>query len=440
MNRAQSKSLHQNSDMKKFLKAILPEESYLKLCRMKSKMRRALCAFLYHLFMLLPIQDNKVVFDNYMGKGYGCNPKYVARKFLETGKGNFDLVWVVTEADREHSDLPAQIRQVTYGTMRSYYEYATAKVWVSNYHKVQYVKKGLRKRRGQYFIQMWHGSLGIKKIESAVPSLISDQRWISAAVKSSSMTDYWISNSDFETNIFKTAFWNVSDRSILLYGHPRNDIFFSAQDMDAAYRKVSASSGFKGKKLLLYAPTFREDYRMNCYLTDFSAVLEHVKNRFGGEWAVLVRLHPRVREHALKVIPESGNIADVTWYPDIQELLAAADILITDYSSCMFDFMLSARPVFLFAPDLEEYNTERGFYFPLETTPFSVALDEKELGNNIEQFEEDAYAAGVEAFLKSKGCIEDGHASERVVKLIRSLAAGSGRGQKAKREHKRQAF
>lgn len=179
------------------------------------------------------------------------------------------------------------------------------------------------------------------------------------------MTDFWISNSDFETNVYKTAFWNVKDETVLLYGHPRNDIFFDTKKMQMARQKVAVAYGAEGKKILLYAPTFREDYRTDCYGLDFFHLAKHIKRRFGGEWVFLVRLHPRIRDMADEILPSAAGIVNATRYADMQELLAAADCLITDYSSCAFDFMLTRRPVFLFATDIHEYDTERGFYYPL---------------------------------------------------------------------------
>ena len=123
-----------------------------------------------------------------------------------------------------------------------------------------------------------------------------------------------------------------------------------------------------------------------------------------------------------EIIPSVAGIVDATQYVDMQELLAASDCLITDYSSCAFDFMLTRRPVFLFATDVQQYDMERGFYYPLEATPFPVAHNSEELMRRIDEFDMDVYAARIEAFLQGKGCMEDGHASERVVKLIEQIA------------------
>ena len=401
----------------------MPRSLYVFLGRVKTLLNTIFFPIPCAIFAHLPVHDNKIIFDNYMGKGFGCNPKYVAQELIDRGDADkFDLVWLVSRRDLERSELPPGIRTVRYGSLKSFLEYSTAKVWVSNYHKTYFTQCGLRKQKDQFFIQMWHGSLGIKKIEDNVEALTQDKRWLRAAEASSRMTDFWISNSSYETNVYKHAFWDVKDASILLYGHPRNDIFFDAEKMQRARQKVASAYGTEEKKLLLYAPTFREDYRIDCYGIDVSDLVKHMKRRFGGEWTILVRLHPRIRDMAAEIIPSGACVTDVTLYTDIQELLAAADCLVTDYSSCAFDFMLTRRPVFLFATDVKEYDVERGFYYPLETTPFSLAHDNAELMKNIDAFDEAAYLPKVEAFLKEKGCMEDGRASERVADLIEHSA------------------
>ena len=370
-----------------------------------------------------PVKPLKIVFDNYMGKGYGCNPKYVAEKLEEKYPGKFEIVWIITKTDAIDGEIPEHIRKVTYGSPKALKEYATAKVWVSNYHKISFLKRGLFKRRGQYFIQMWHGSLGIKKIENDVSVLTKKKGWLKMARRSSDMVDFWISNSEFENDIYRRAFWDVGD-NILMYGHPRNDILLS--DTSVIAEKVRAYFGIteKEKKILFYAPTFREDYRLDCYKIDYEKLQKTLEEKFGGEWIILVRLHPRVRKYARVVLPPRQGIYDATYYTDIQELIAAADSMITDYSSCIFDFMLTKRPGFIFATDIEDFNTERGFYYPLEDTPFPIACSNEELMEQIRAFDEEVYWKKVDDFLQEKGCMEDGHAAERVAELIDRLAEG----------------
>lgn len=212
-----------------------------------------------------PVQRNKVVFDNYMGRPFGCNCKYVVNKLLEKYPGQLDIVWTVTKQEKDARGFPEGIRLVEYGSTKAKGEYASAKVWVSNYHKVSYVRKGMYRKPDQYFIQMWHGSLGIKKIENNVSLLTDNSNWLIMAKESSEMTTHWISNSAFETDVYKQAFWGVGN--VLEYGHPRNDILVNGAP--EVVEKVKRHYGIEGKKVMFYAPTFREDYRLDCYQIDY---------------------------------------------------------------------------------------------------------------------------------------------------------------------------
>ena len=101
-----------------------------------------------------------------------------------------------------------------------------------------------------------------------------------------------------------------------------------------------------------------------------------------------------------------------------------SDIMISDYSSCIFDYMLSKKPAFIYASDIEKYNNERGFFYPLETTPFPIITNNNELSEKILGFDYNIYKKNVEEFLKEKGCIDDGRSSERVVDLIETSLWG----------------
>ena len=137
---------------------------------------------------------------------------------------------------------------------------------------------------------------------------------------------------------------------------------------------------------------------------------------------MLLRYHMSVRKvYQKRDQLRAGHddmVIDVTGYPDMQELMTIADIAITDYSSWIYDFVLQRRPGFIFATDIELYNNERGFCYPLETTPFAIATNNEQLMQNVLAFDQDAYLEKVEEFLQDKGCMEDGHASERTVDKV----------------------
>ncbi len=363
------------------------------------------------------VESHKIVFDNYMGKGYGCNSKYVTQELLKRSAG-LDIVWTVKNIEARRGEFPKGVRLVEYGSKEALKEYASAKVWIGNYHLVAYLNKGLKKKPEQSYIQMWHGSFGIKRIENDCGLLTADKNWAYLAKENSEYTDYWISNSDYETQVYQDSFWNV--RHILSYGHPRNDLFFS-KNQEKIKQKVRDYFGISDKKIMLYVPTYRDNVMESDFYPDYPMLLESLEHRFGGDWVLLLRLHPRMADYASRLIPQQENLIDATQYPDIQELLAVADSALTDYSSSIFDYVLTGRPAFLFAGDLEKYEQVRGLYYPLSETPFSIASNNDELRKNIESFDEPEYQKKAACFLKEKKSYEDGHASGRVADLIEKI-------------------
>lgn len=360
---------------------------------------------------------NKIVFDNYMGKGFGCNGKYVTNALLADDR-EYDIVWTVKNAAQRRTEFPEGVRLVEYGSGEAMREYATAGVWVQNYQLVHYLNQGLLKKPGQTYIQMWHGSFGIKKIENNCDALTRDRNWTVLAERNSGYTDYWISNGSFETEVYQKAFWNVTQ--VLEYGHPRNDIFFSGE-AERIKAEVCRRYHIENQKILLYVPTFRDEGMLWEQRLSWDGIKESLEKRFGGEWNILIRLHPRMREYADRMIPKRPYVTDATEYPDIQELLVSADAVITDYSSAVFDYLLTGRPAFLYAPDYRRYEKMRGLYYPLEDTPFPLAGSQRELEENIVSFDAESYKEKVKAFLQGKGSVEDGGAARRVAELIRGI-------------------
>ncbi len=374
--------------------------------------------FIYeHIYKYLPVDNKKIVFDNFLGFGYGCNPKYITEELLKQNI-NCKIVWLVQNPKKSRKNFPKKVKLVDIASEKAIYELSTAKIWIDNVRKINLLKRGLEKKDNQIYIQTWHGSLGIKKIENAIPGFWEKTFVLKDYyIQDAKYSDYLICNSTFEANIYKQ---NLSEYGeIEFYGHPRNDILL--KNLNSCKEKIYSNYNInKSDKVLLYVPTFRDGTRISCYNINFESLKKTLETKFDGEWKILVRLHPKLEKYTNLLIPKNNaSIIDVTQYPDIQELLASADIAITDYSSCIFDFMLTKKPGFIYATDIEEYNTERGFYYPLEETPFPIARNNEELIQNILNFDNEKYQQKVEKFLKDKGCIEDGHASERVVELIK---------------------
>lgn len=362
-------------------------------------------------FKFSKIQKNKIFFFTFQGD-YTCNPKYITEELL---KQNVDceIVWGVRLAQlKKVFQLSNRMKLVDRYTYDFYKELATSKIWVIN--SVEIFKNPLYKKNGQIIIETWHGSLGIKRFDKSVNK---GKSWVKAAEVCGREADYCISNSNFESNVYKETFW--PNTKILKYGHPRNDILFN-KDISFS-RMIKERLNIEHEcKLLLYGPTFRDAHNFDCYNIDFDSLLNALEMKFNGKWKILLRFHPTVRKFANANV-NNGNLINVTNYPDIQELMMISDVAITDYSSWIYDFVLSKKPGFIYASDIELYNDERGFYYPLERTPFPIATNNEELIKNILNFDNNKYLTKVEEFLKEKGCVEDGKAAYRVVEKIKEI-------------------
>lgn len=372
------------------------------------ELKKYVSALARRAFRVVPIKQNKVVFSSYYGRGYSDNPKAIADVLLNSGE-DLDLVWLLKN-ERDAASLPEGIRAGSYSNPVSRaWHLMTAKVWVDN------CRKGERcKRPGQYYMQTWHG-FALKRIEKDAAEAL-EPGYVQSCIRDSEDCDLMVSGSAFMTGLHKESFWY--DGEVAEFGTPRNDVFF--RDNAAASRKVRRFWSLpEDRRLLLYAPTFRADHSTECYCLDAEAAAKACEDRFGGRWSALIRLHPNVAAQSKGLFPYDGErIIDATAYPDMADLLLACDLLITDYSSSMFDYALGGKPCLRFAPDIEAYRRDRGFYFSLDSLPFPLASSNEELKTQIENFDEEVQRVRWEKFASENGFCEDGHAAERCAQWI----------------------
>ena len=257
-----------------------------------------------------------------------------------------------------------------------------------------------------------------KKIGLDAKILNNNKEWEVLARIDSKGMDYMVSNSDFESNVYRNTVW--FENKILEFGHPRNDVFF-VQDQDFRNKMLEKLGIEKDTKIVLYVPSHRDTFRISCFNLDYEGITKTLEEKTGEKWKVLSKFHTRNIHLLDKLTGKNPYQFDVTMYHDVQDLLRVADIIISDYSSCMFDYMLTRKPCFVFATDLKEFNNERGFYYPLETTPFPLAENNEQLLKNIEKFSSQDYVVEVDKFLEKMQCLDDGKASERTVDYIRGI-------------------
>ena len=363
----------------------------------------------------IEIQKNKILFITTRGS-YNCNPKAIADEMIRQ-KIPCKLVWVARQENLyDCEQYPKDLKIVSRGSYEFYKEAASSKIWIENAMSLAYLN--VYKKAEQILIQTWHGSIGLKSFDTN-----KDKVWIKKARGSGEITDFCISNSSFEDDLYKKTFWK--NTTILTYGHPRNDILLNGNKVkiDKIQKKVRTALNIpSGVKIALYAPTFRDSKSLAPYQLNYGGLRDVLAQRFGGNWIILCRLHFQVRAVIKKKrINYPEFVIDATDYEDIQDILLLTDVGITDYSSWICDYMLTRRPGFLFATDLRTYYDERGFCVPLESTPFPLAQNNEELFSNIMSFNEKKYQQDCERFLTEKGCVEDGHAAERVVEKIKQI-------------------
>lgn len=365
--------------------------------------------FFLSLFRVFPINKKKIIVSSYNGKAYGDSGKYIIDSLLSKNK-NYDIFWTV-ENIKLSSSLPDGVKAVKRDSIKHFYHLCTSKIWIDNRRPII----ELNKRKKQYYIQTWHGGIALKKIEGDAEDKLN-KRYIKAAKKDSKVINLMVSNSKFCTDMYRRAFWY--DGKIIECGLPRNDILFDLKSHNNIIKKVFKKNNILSKyKLVLYAPTFRSDENLDVYSFDYNLLLDTLDKKFGGKHILGLRLHPNIASKS-SVIRFNDRLINLSDYEDMHELMIASNILITDYSSSMFEFAYTNKPIFLFAKDVENYYDERGFYFDYYSLPFSVSKDDNELVNNILKFNKISYLKSLNQFFKKIGLKESGNASNEISDII----------------------
>lgn len=369
--------------------------------------KRRIIQTTYWLFRKLPIHSNRVLLFSYYGEQYGGAPKYIGAYMKRNTE--LDVVWSFVEPHK-YEKLFRKKEMVRYGHIAYYYMLATAGTIITDYRMTEEFKK----RPEQLYIQTWHSSLRLKQIENDAADTLPE-KYIQMAKKDSTQIDVLLAGSRKSKEIFQQVFWY--DGLIAETGTPQCDILVR-RDQHVAERVLSYFNIPQGSHIVMYAPTFRKEHDTSVYDLNPAAVLKALHERFGGEWYLLIRLHPHLKNY-LTAFTYSEHVKLATDYDDVQELLCASDFLISDYSAIMFDFSVAGKPCMLYTPDIEDYVAhDRKLYFDLRTLPFQSFEKQVDLIRAIREFDENTYQKTLHEFRKSIGSYDDGNACERVLQLI----------------------
>lgn len=378
---------------------------YPALLKIYLSVHKALIRTFWQIFSLFPVRRKKVVFSNFNGNGFGDNPRYIAEEFIRR-RLPYELIWI---CEKPGCSFPPELKIIRPNTISFVFHMSTAGIWIDNTRKLYYFKK----KKNQIYIQVWHGGPGLKKIEKDAGSSLSAD-YIAYAKKDAQQMDLMISNCRWCTECYKRCFWY--NGPILEKGLPKNDFYF--RDTNIVRKMVRDFYHLpEDVCLVLYMPTWRENRKLNVYHLDFETCLDAFEKRFGGSWRMLVRLHPNVNPDDFN-IRYTDRVLNASRYDNVQELLAAGDAVISDYSSCGFDYIQLGRPSFLYAEDYEEMKKTKDFYFSLEELPIPLAFSNEEMLRNILTFSEEKYQKDREPFIEQIGYFDNGHASEAVVDYI----------------------
>lgn len=408
------------------------EQTYLR----RRKRKAAMESLLYYLFRLFPIRQNKIVVCAFEGKsGFCCNPRYIVEELSRRNKG-YDFVWLVNDMSRR---FPDYVRPVKNTLWNRAYHLTTSKVWIDNYRKPY----GTKKRKGQYYLQTWHGALAFKTLGMWRGEGFSKIAYL-VSKSDADMTDYVICDSEWGRQVYPKGL--VYDGEYLQYGSARCDILVNCRDRQ--YVKIRETYHLpRDARIVMFAPTFREKGQkgqrgvfVEENTLDFSRMIRNLEKQFSGEWYLFLRLHPQLASQMEKY-PLDGleeRIVDVSQADDMCEVMAAVDVLVTDYSSAAIDAGFVNIPVFLYADDIKEYTENRGgmfWTFPEEgpgpivsnkaitpdieaILPYPLARNNEELERNIIAFDFEKYKKDVEKFAEAINLVNDGKASARAADQV----------------------
>lgn len=364
------------------------------------------------------IQSNKIVFISHRGKQYSCNPKYISEYLMEHYPDEFEIVWAFN-TPKDFKFLKEKGIQVVKKEGKAHLRHLmTAKAIVTNVDFYTY----LPKVKGQIALDTWHGGGAYKTCGFAnIQNLMTERQKRHFKRLYSKVNLYCSSSKLFTQQTIRES--RLFQGEVLEVGMPRNDILVRGDRPEVATKVREYFSLDDDTKIVLYAPTYRSEAESADFQElDIEGLNQALTDRFGGKWCCLYRTHHLSKR--MKQVEDSGVWISAVEYPDMQELLYTADVLISDYSSCIWDFSLQYRPVFLYCPDLKNYTSTRDFYMPIEKWHFVLTQSQIELERSIRNFDGERYCEGIAEHHRELGSCESGEATRLICERLHRECIG----------------
>uniref|UniRef100_UPI0005925A64 CDP-glycerol--glycerophosphate glycerophosphotransferase n=1 Tax=Nosocomiicoccus massiliensis TaxID=1232430 RepID=UPI0005925A64 len=359
---------------------------------------------------------NRIIFESFLGKQYSDNPRALYEYLLEHYPSEYELIWSV---DKRYVKLFEEKGVPYYKRFSVKWLIAmnTANLWVSNSRLPLWIPKPKKTT----YLQTWHGTplkkLALDMDEVHMPGT-DTEKYKKNFTTESKKWDFLVSPNTYSSEIFRRAF--KFNKTMLETGYPRNDHLVNNNNEEYIHRLKVDLGIPRGKKVILYAPTWRDNeyYARGRYKFDIKLDLEKMRKELGDDYIILLRMHYLISEN-IDVTQYDGFVQDFSTYEDIRDLYLVSDTLITDYSSVFFDYAILNRPIVFFTYDLESYrDTLRGFYFDFEEdAPGPLLFDTDSIIEAVLN-EDDPYYNKRQIFRNTYCSLEDGQASKRVLEHV----------------------
>lgn len=367
-------------------------------------MKKVVGAILNFFANFFKVKENKILFQSGRSK-VDCNPYAVYKYIKENCKDKFECVWLV-EKDTDISMLDEN-DYAYYKTLKGFIAMVTSKYWIRS----QSLGSIIKKKENQVYIQMWHGAGNFKKCGY---DCMKESERPTETIEHAKEWDYLIATDEYNKDALSSSVGYK--KKCFVVGNCETDLLVNRtkQYVDNIKNKI----GLDNKKVILYAPTFR-DTDLNKSGDELKIPITKLEDL--KDYTVLLRLHPLVsKKIENKKLP--SNFINVGWYPNILDLYLVTDILITDYSSIVFPYMLLEKSLIMYPYDYEDYLKLRGgFYLDYKNDlPGKIVYNEDELVNtikNIDEFNKE-YMPKVKEFNKKYNSLNNGKVCQRFVDML----------------------
>lgn len=377
----------------------------------------------YYLFY--KVDDKTIFFESFGGASASCSPKAIYNYLIENKDyKDYKFIWAFKNTKKDHLIKKNKNLIIVKSKSKDYYKYLSkSKYWIVN----SLLDLSVIKKKNQIYVQCWHGT-PLKKLRCDITVTGSVLNTKEEVIKRNNLDvakiDYFISPSKYSTEKFTSAFnlKNLNKENIIIEkGYPRNDklINYTQNDIKDIKEKLNIKTN---KKIILYAPTFRDDEHKSGlgYTYKLNIDFDKLKKELGKDYIILFRAHYFIA-NSFDFNKYKDFVYNVSDYDDINDLYIISDLLITDYSSVFFDYAILKRPILFYMYDYKNYKTKlRDFYLDLKELPGPIIEKQEDLIKDIKQIDKvfNKYKEYYQTFNKKFNPYEDGKSSIRVVKEI----------------------